>query len=512
MRPGAGRWARTALAVTLAGGLVAGPALRRPEARVVATAHAAVAAPVFDHRVVVATTSLDRELDVEASLERQVNRLGALGYELTALVGGDPRIIDRLLARKTYVPGLVDHSGFTFAIMARPVDQPVVAREYRLLHLRTGLGVDALVAPLGRDGYRLTVTALEGDIVHLAFERAGGAPAVEYRAFRNRGRQDWMQQALADPDARMRITRVMPVALDTAVVELGAAQSTPVDMKWLTTPGHLFTSLERPLGDLATAGYHVDLVRARLNDVSILVVKPSGVSSGTANYDLDDGPWGGPCGRGTLAGVAVLPDGDVACAADTSGTAADNRGLDLTLREQPSAGGQILFRGPDCDIRARLASARAAAPRVALATQFEREIRAQLRPGYRVVRALAASDSNGQMRIVAMTSDAPVVAPSGPPVAPAEPAPLTPDVDGVGQDLTRQREDRLNAAIAAMPALRGQTLWLELDERRPSRTARLLGCVPTSAARDLAASAASGVLINQGLIDYRVDSRVVVDR
>ncbi len=496
MRPDAGRWAQTALAVALAGGLVAGPALGRPEARAVAIAYATVAAPIFDHRVVVATTSLDFDTDVEASLERQVNRLGALGYELTALVGGDARIIDRLLTRKAYVPGLVDHSGFTFAIMARPIDQAVVAREYRLLHIRTGLGVDALVAPLGRDGYRLTVTALEGDVVHLAFEHTAATPAVEYRAFRNRGRQDWMQQALADPDARMRITRVMPVALDTAVVELGTAQTTPADMKWLTKPGHLFTSLESPLRDLAKTGYRVDLVRARLNDVSALVVLPAGVSTGTADYDLDDGPWGSPCSRGAIAGAAVLPDGDVACAADRSDAAVTNRGLDLTLREQPSAAGQILFRGPDCDIRARLASPRVAAPRVALATQFERELQAQIQPGYRVTRALASSDSNGQMRTVAFTSDAPVAA--------AEPAALAPVVYGVGQDLTRQREDRLNAAVAADPTLRALPVWLELDERRTPRSARLLGCVPRTISRELVTSAARGLLINQGLADHRL--------
>ncbi len=162
-------------------------------------------------------------------------------------------------------------------------------------------------------------------------------------------------------------------------------------------------------------------MRARLNNVSALVVMPAGVSTGTADYDLDDGPWGSPCSRGSIVGAAVLPDGDVACAADKSDAAVTNRGLDLTLREQPSAGRQILFRGPDCDIRARLTSARVAAPRVALAAQFEREIHAQIKAGHRVTRALASSDSNGQMRIVALTSDAPVVTLSGPTVEAGSP-------------------------------------------------------------------------------------------
>ena len=470
------------------------------------------AGPLYDHRVVVATTSLDRELDVDASLDRQVNRLGALGYELTALAGGDSALLDRMLHRKAHVPGLVDHAGFTFAVMARPVDQPVVARAYRIVHIRTGFGLDRVVEPLGVDGYRLTATAIEGDIVHLAFERTPGTPAVEYRVFRNRGRKSWMDVALADPDARMRITRVMPVALDAAVVELGAPQATPADMKWLTRDANTFTALEGPLRDLAKAGYRVELVRARANNVSALVLKPAGVTTSTADWDLDDGPWGSPCSRGAIAGAAVMPGGDVACAADRSAASVSNRGLDLTLREQPSASGHILFRGPDCDIRARLRSLRSAAPRVALAAQFEREIRAQIQPGFRVTRALATSDSNGQMRIVALTSDAPAAMPSGAPV----------NCGGAGAARARRGRSRRRPHAPA----RGQTerghrhrppvarhiRVARIRRADPARTARLLGCVPTTIGRELATSAARGLLINHGLADYRLDSRVIVDR
>jgi hypothetical protein len=207
------------------------------------------------------------------------------------------------------------------------------------------------------------VSAHETDIVHVAFEKTADPAAVAYRVFRNRGRRSWMEQALADADTRARMTRVLPVALDTGLIELGPAQASPGDMQWLSKPAHLFESLEGPLRDLAKAGYRVQLLRTRLTTLDVLVVKPAGVSSGTADYDLDDGPWGMACGRGTIAGTAVMPDGDIACITDRSTGAAVPGGLDLTLREPSTAGGQILFRGPDCDLRARLAStARARRP------------------------------------------------------------------------------------------------------------------------------------------------------
>ncbi len=88
---------------------------------------------------------------------------------------------------------------------------------------------------------------------------------------------------------------------------------------------------------------------------------------------------------------------------------------------------------------------------------------------------------------------------------------MGPDVDGVGHDLARQREDRLNASIAADAALRGLSVWIELGERRPSRMARLLGCVPDTVSRERVISAARGLLVDQGLADHRLDSRLIVD-
>ena len=470
------------------------------------------AAPRYDHQVVVATTSRDFESDVDASLERQVNALGALGYELTALVGGDGPILDQLLNRRPYVAGLVDHSGLTFAVMARPVGQPAVVREYRIVHVRAGLGMEDVVAPIGAGGYRLAVSAHETDIVHVAFEKTSDSAALAYRVFRNRGRRSWMEQALADADTRARMTRVLPVALDTGLIELGPAQASPGDMQWLSKPAHLFESLEGPLRELANAGYRVQLLRTRLTTLDVLVVKPAGVASGTADYDLDDGPWGMACGRGTIAGTAVMPDGDIACITDRSTGAAVPAGLDLTLREQSTAGGQILFRGPDCDLRARLASTRTAAPRVTLALQFAREIARAIPDGARVVRAHATRDSRGQLRLVTLTSDAAPEARRGPPAAAGDPPPLFPDLDALGQDLARQREAAVNAALARDPRVSAWPLWVELDTRGAMPDVRLLGCVPSRLDRDAAVLVARGLLGPQGLAGRRLDNRVVVER
>jgi hypothetical protein len=477
-----------------------------------AAAPAGAAAPRYDHQVVVATTSRDFESDIDASLERQVNALGALGYELTALVGGDGPILDLLLNRRPYVAGLVDHSGLTFAVMARPEGQPAVVHEYRIVHVRTGLGMDEVVAPLGAAGFRLALSAHETDIVHVAFEKTAEPGDVTYRVFRNRGRRSWMDQALAEADTRARMTRVVPLALDTGLIELGPAQASPGDMQWLSKPAHLFESLEGPLRELAKGGYRVQLLRTRLTTLDVLVVKPAGVTSGTADYDLDDGPWGMACGRGTIAGTAVMPDGDVACITDRSTGAAVPGGLDLTLREQSTAGGQILFRGPDCDLRARLASTRTGAPRVTLALQFARELARAVPDGARVVRAHATRDSRGQLRLVTLTSDAAPDARRGVPAAAGEPPPLFPELDGLGQDLARQREEAINAALARDARLQDWPLWVELDTRGAMPDVRLLGCVPGRLDRDLAELVTRGLLGAQGLAGRRLDNRVVVDR
>ena len=465
----------------------------------------------YEHRVVVPTTSVDRDQFHSESLERNVNALAARGFELTALAGGDGALLDTMLSRGTAGRIITSQAAITLAVMARPVAQPVVARTYRLLHVLDHESVANAVAPLGAEGFRLAFVEHDGGIVHLAFVSGGGAPRVEYREFRNRGRSSWMDQLLADADVRARMTRVVPVALGAGIVELGPPQAEPGHVQWLSKPTHAFETLEGPIRDLVKAGYRVDLVRRRgPNDLDVLLVKPAGVSTSTAVVDLDDGPWGSPCGRGTLAGAAVGPDGDVYCASDVGGRSPANRGLDLTVRPQPSASGAVLFRGPTCDVLARLYSARPASARLAFAAQLEQEIASQAQPGFRVTRLLAAQDRNQQARLVAFTTNAPPAAAAGPP-ADRSPAPaFTAELDTPGDDLARQREAAINDALAGR-SLEAAPLWVELATRG-GRTARLLGCAPTRLDREAAEAAARGILINQGLADYRLDSRVVLSR
>lgn len=465
----------------------------------------------YEHRVVVPTTALDREIDVAASLERNINALAARGFALAAVTGGDSQALDAMLRRRAFASRPANDQAVTLAIMVRPRRGPVVAREYRLLHIAELERVDQAIAPLGGQGYRLALAEIDGPIVHVAFEKVTGSEPVEFREFRNRGRRSWMDQLMADPDVRARMTRVVPIALGAGIVELGPPQPVAGEVRWLSKPTHAFEQLEDPVGALAKTGHQVQLVRRRgPNDLDVLMVKPAGAAGSTAAYDLDNGPWGAPCSRGTIDGAAVGPNGNVYCAADRGGSAPpSNKGLDLTVRALPAEGGAVFFRGLTCDLQALLQSARPAAARIAFVAQMEQEIAKAAKPGFRVTRALAAVDGGGQARIVVFTTDTPLPDVTGSPADPSPPPPLLAELDTVGNDLARQREAAVNVELA------GRTLpglaWLEFDGGR-ARTVRLLGCTPTRVARETVESAARGALIANGLGDYRIINRVLVER
>lgn len=467
----------------------------------------------YEHRVVVPTTARLFDSDISGSLERNVNALAARGYELTAIVGGDAAAIDAMLTRRPYSRIGADDAGVALAVMARPVDGPRIARQYRLLHVRELEAVEKVIAPLGPEGYRLKLTEFDGGVTHVVFERVEGASPVEFREFRNKFRRTWMDQLLADPDVRARMRRVTPLTLGAGIVELGPPQPTPGDVSWLSKPTHAFEQLEDRIRDMVKTGHTVQMVRRRgPNDLDVLMVKPAGASAATASYDLDDGPWGMACSRGTIAGAAVGPDGDVYCAVDQSGASpASNRGLDLTVRPQPTVAGAVLFRGPTCAIEARLRSSRPASKRVAFALQFEQEIARALEPGYRAVRALAAVDHNGQARIVVFTSNGAAALPAG--AAPAEPSPAPPlvaELDSITEDLERQREAAINTELAAGPP-EIRDLWVELAAG-PLGSANLLGCVRTRLDARYAETAVNGVMTRKGLGHIRVANRLVIER
>lgn len=472
-------------------------------------------APVrYEHRVVVPTTARLYDSDISESLERNVNALAARGYELTAIAGGDTATLDTMLTRRPYSRIGADDAAVALVVMARPVDGPHIAREYRLLHVRELEAVAQAIAPLGAAGYRLKLTEVDGAVTHVVFERVDGASPVEFREFRNtfRGRS-WMEQLLAEPDVRARMTQVAPTALGAGIVELGPPQSTPGDVSWLSRPTHAFEQLEGRIDEMAKAGYGVRMVRRRgPNDLDVLMVKPAGATTSRADYDLDDGPWGMACSRGTMAGAAVGPDGDVYCAVDQGGASpASNRGLDLTVRPLAPQSGAVLFRGPTCEVEARLRSSRPASKRVAFALQFEQEIARALEPGYRATRALAAVDSRGQARLVVFTSNGTPPVPGGAAAAETSPAlPLVAELDSIRSDLDRQREAAINADLAAgPPELRG--LWVELSTGVLG-SANLLGCVPSRLDARQAETALKGVMTRRGLGHIRVVERLVIGR
>lgn len=106
----------------------------------------------YEHRVVVPTTALDREIDVAASLERNINALAARGFALAAVAGGDSEALDAMLRRRAFASRPANDQAVTLAIMVRPRRGPVVAREYRLLHIAELERVDQAIAPLGAQG------------------------------------------------------------------------------------------------------------------------------------------------------------------------------------------------------------------------------------------------------------------------------------------------------------------------------------------------------------------------
>lgn len=207
-----------------------------------------------------------------------------------------------------------------------------------------------------------------------------------------------------------------------------------------------------------------------------------------------------------------MPGGNVACVMDRGGAAVTNHGLDLTMREQPTAGGRMLFRGPDCDVRVRLESSRPAATRVAAALQFERAIARALTPGFRVVHALATKDAAGQRRLVVLTSDRPPTAVTGPELPRRAAPPLVAEISGRFSERYRDLEDRVNEALANDPGIRAAAPWFEVGDGRPSQAAQLFGCVASIGDDAPTAAAARDLLKAQDAKGYAFYNKLVTGR
>jgi len=470
--------------------------------------HAQDAAP--RHRVVVSTGVSDREADVDASLERHVNRLAGAGYELTAILGGASPVVDSLLTRKPYVAGLVDHSGHTAIVMSRAPEGHAVRREYRLLHTRTALGVEDVVGPLGTQGFVLAATAHDGPVFHAAFVRREDAPPADYRVYRNRGRASWMDQLQKDAPALARLRRVVPMALDAALVELGAEASPPGNLEWATIAAFRSSSLESTLGTKAAAGFRVQLARLRQNDLDVLLVRPAGPAGPATTYDVDDGPWGGPCSRGTIVGADGYTDGDVYCVAENPGGGVSNRGADALLQVRTGAD-RPLLDVPSCVDRARLRAPRPAHARIAIAQQIERFLDKSVPDGYRLTRLLAVQKSDGEARLVAFSSNAPATPASGAPADTEPVPPLVPDLDGPLDANTAQRQRDLNDRLARLSGVQNRDAWLDVIEAPGMRSVVLSGCVTTRTAKLELERAVRMLLQPAPFTDYRLRSDLIVD-
>lgn len=476
-----------------------------------AVAPAQTPTPVYEHRVVVPTTSRDRELDVEESLARNVNELAALGFEVGAMVGGHGALVDRLLERRPYVAGQVDHGGHVFVVMHRPVRLPAPAREYRFLHARGPLGVEEIVAGYGRDGFRLTTTAWEGDYFHAAFERVAGTPALDYRVFRTARRRGWDQHMLDDADVRHRLRRVVPMTLDSALVELGPPAETPAAFAWESDQPFQRSRLEPKLNARAAAGFRVQLVRLRGNVLDVALLKPAGADGPAPALDLDDGPWGGPCSRGTIAGADVWTDGDVYCVAEDPRGPVANRGFDLVVAPDPNIGDQPFFGRVSCEARARLQTSRPVAIRVARAEQLQREIGRQVQPGFRVTRAFAAVREDGESRLVFFTSQLPPPEPGPSPAVAASAPRLRPELDDLGQQLLADRERAINDGLATELRPDDVEAWVEISDARANRHVRLAGCARTRLDRDHAETVLRGLLARTPYAAFRIRNEIIVE-
>jgi hypothetical protein len=472
----------------------------------VSSAGAADADGAYHHRVVVSTTSLDTEIEVEASLERNVNRLAAVGYEVTAIVGGHGRVLDDLLERKPHVAGLVDHGGHVFVVMARSAGRTDGARRYRLIHVRGHLGVGRIVDEISATGHRLVAFSHEGEYFHAAFEQS--ADGYTYRVYANRGRSSWMQQVAGDAATLSRLRRVVPMTLDSAVVELGPEPGAPGALEWFTVKAHVFSSSDAKLSDKTSAGFRVQLVRVRGSDIDVLLVRSAGTPTPTT-YSLEDAPWGMPCGRGAIAGADVFTDGDTYCAVDQSIDTVSNQGLDLRLRAESRAGGRFLFDLPGCEAQSAMRSSRASVRRLVVAAQLEREITKKTQPGFRVTRALAGSDESGSMRVTVFATNDGRRSPVGDRVA-AEDPPLTPDRDELLGARESAIEDALGSALAREAGGVSALLWVEVGSGRPRRV-RLAGCTQSDRDKALAVAILRRVLVRTTVSDATVINDVVVD-
>ncbi len=466
---------------------------------------------LYEHRVVVATTTEDRENEIDQSLERNVNQLAAHGYAVSAILGGFADIADNLLMRPPNDGNSIDRSGITLVVMHRPVIANAPAREYRLLHLRYWLGVDRIVARLGKEGFRLAAVSWEGGYFHAAFERIAGQEPVEYRVYRTAKRLGWDKHMMADPAVPLRLQRVVQIFPDFALAELASPKESPAEFVWSSDALHQSTRHEQKLNELAKSGFRVQFVRVRRNELDAALLKPAGGAVPAPAIDLDNGYWGGPCGRGRIAGADAWNDGQVYCIAEDPKGPIMNRGFDLELNPHRDLGGQLFFGRSSCEARARLYSKRPATIRLARALQLESEINRDLPKGYRVAHLFAGRQEGRDQRLVVMGTQAPMEAVAGPP-ARRGPAPaLRVEVEGLGLQLLANEEVELNERLSRELRSTDIVAWVEINNSTGDQHILLTGCAVSRRERDDAVRTLNRLLTRSAFSRYPIRNEMLVE-
>lgn len=170
-----------------------------------------------------------------------------------------------------------------------------------------------------------------------------------------------------------------------------------------------------------------------------------------------------------------------------------------------------MFGHPSCEVRARLASARAAATRIARAGQMENELNRKVEPGYRVTRAFVGAPDGTDARLVVFTSRLPAP-PAGTAAGTTRRAPrLKPELDEVGQQLQSRREDELNDQLTSELASPDVKAWVEIYGGRSGRYVLLSGCATHRIDKQRAETIVRRLLVRTSYADFRLRNEIIVD-
>ena len=171
-----------------------------------------------------------------------------------------------------------------------------------------------------------------------------------------------------------------------------------------------------------------------------------------------------------------------------------------------------MFGRPSCEVRARLATGRAAASRIARAMQLENELNRKVEPGYRVTRAFVGAPEGNDARLVVFTSKLPPPPPGSGRAASRRAPRLKPELDETGQQLLSQREDEVNDQLAQELASQDVNAWVEIYDGPTARHVLLSGCATQRTDKERAETIVKRLLGRTPYAAFRVRNEIIVDR